>query len=230
MISNVRLGWWIGILLLIVFVWACNPAESSVHYIKRHHKTTQCNPVCPLSTQYTRAFVPTHAGQLAQNAEIDHLGLHRFKDDRELRSAVREGSLVPLPTAQGIVIARQLPANRRYIRPWVVDFLLGMASGYYLRFGVPLQVNSAVRTERIQRNLRHWNPNAAPIHGESASSHLAGTTVDLARRGLSKEQVWWIEGYLLGIGSERVIVFEETNSEACFHIFIIPSSSYKIVY
>jgi len=182
-----------------------------------------CNPVCPLSTQDARVFVPTHAAQLAQNAEIDRLGLHRFKDDRELRSAVREGVLVPLPTAQGIVIAKQLPANRRYVRPWVVDFLLGMATGYYLEFDIPLQVNSAVRTERIQRSLRHWNPNAAPIHGEAASSHLAGTTIDLARRGLSQKQVWWIEGYLLGMGAERVIVFEELR-EPCIHIFVKPTN------
>jgi hypothetical protein len=72
----------------------------------------------------------------------------------------------------------------------------------------------------VQRGLMRWNPNAAPIHGDVASSHLAGTTVDLERRRLTQEQIWWIEGYLLGMG-DSVIVIEELR-EPCFHIMVLP--------
>jgi len=204
-----RLRWWI--LLFIVFVWAVIPAHCSVHYThKPKHRALMVE---------TRMFLPSHESQLRQNEAIDALGLHRYKNDKELRSAVKYGELVPLPV--DLFISKSLPKGRRYLRPWASDFLYDMGFAYGIEFGEEMQINSAVRTMQVQRSLRHWNPNAAPVHGEAASSHLAGATVDLQRRGLTLRQLFWIQNYLKRMG-DRVIVIEELRAGSCIHIFIQP--------
>ena len=67
---------------------------------------------------------------------------------------------------------------------------------YYRQFHAQIQVNSAVRTVKVQKKLRRRNRNAAPAEGDTASSHLAGITVDLQRRGMTKEQIRFVERYL----------------------------------
>ena len=68
-----------------------------------------------------------------------------------------------------------------------------LSEAYYKEFHEQIQVNSAVRTVLVQKKLRRHNRNAAPEKGETASSHLAGLTVDLQRRGMTKAQVKWME-------------------------------------
>jgi hypothetical protein len=111
-----------------------------------------------------------------------------------------------------------LPTNRRYTRPWVNSFLDSIGSAYLAQFGKQLQVNSAVRTVKVQRSLSHWNRNAAPAHGETASSHLAGLTVDIARRGLTKKQNTWIESYLMSLGN--AVIVEKEIHQPCYHICV----------
>lgn len=163
-------------------------------------------------------FPPSTASLIAQNAEIDTLGLPRIKDDRELDRLVEAGELVPIHETKFLQVAANLPKSRRYCKPWTRQFLEDISTDFYMTFGKPLQVTSAVRTERVQRSLRRWNRNAAPIHGETASSHMAGLTVDIARRGLSSDEVLFIEGFLRAIG-EQVIVEEELK-QPCFHVLV----------
>jgi hypothetical protein len=197
------------LIIAILLALMITPSYGKTHYRARRSPKVE-----------TRVFLPSRQSQLAQNAAIDRMGLSRYRNDRELEAAKRSGELVPLPTSGFLSVSNKLPCNRRYVRPWVTSFLIQMATAYYARFDVPLQVNSAVRTMAVQRGLMRWNPNAAPIHGDVASSHLAGTTVDLERRRLTQEQIWWIEGYLLGMG-DSVIVIEELR-EPCFHIMVLP--------
>ena len=82
----------------------------------------------------------------------------------------------------------RLDPSRRFCRPWTLDFVNDLSQAYYNRFHQQIQVNSAVRTVKVQKKLRRHNRNAAPADGDTASSHLAGVTVDLQRRGMSKEQ------------------------------------------
>jgi hypothetical protein len=171
---------------------------------------------CSASAKHSRAFPPSRASLLEQNAEIDRLGLQRYENDRDLSAAVERGDLVPLTST--VCVARSLPTNRRYTRPWVNSFLDSIGSAYLAQFGKQLQVNSAVRTVKVQRCLAHWNRNAAPAHGDTASSHLAGLTVDIARRGLTKKQNTWIEQFLLGLGTG--IIVEEEIHQPCFHVLV----------
>ena len=45
--------------------------------------------------------------------------------------------------------------------------------------------------------------------GDTASSHLAGVTVDLQRRGMNKEQVRWMERYLFYMKALGLVEPEE---------------------
>ena len=143
------------------------------------------------------------------------MNLRRIGDERELSRMVEQGRLVSLPISNELSVAPSLPKERRYVLPMVSDFLAQLSVEYYAQFGVPLQVNSAVRPVTVQRRLRWRNPSAAPVHGEYASSHEAGCTIDLERRRLTKAQRSWLQWRLLyykALG--RVIVEEE---RACFH-------------
>jgi hypothetical protein len=81
-------------------------------------------------------------------------------------------------------------------------------------------VNSAVRTVLVQKKLRRHNRNAAPESGETASSHLAGLTVDLQRRGMTKAQVKWMEEYMRPLKELGLIEPEEERRHWCFHIMV----------
>jgi len=83
-----------------------------------------------------------------------------------------------------------------------------------------LQVNSAVRTMEQQQKLRRHNRNAAPEVGDLTSSHLAGTTVDLARRGLTQAQHQWIESYLKDLRDQQLIEAAEERRTLCFHVMV----------
>jgi hypothetical protein len=64
------------------------------------------------------------------------------------------------------------------------------------------------------------NRNAAPADGDTASSHLAGVTVDLQRRGLSKQQIVWMEHYLFYMKALGLVEPEEERRHWCFHIMV----------
>jgi hypothetical protein len=81
-------------------------------------------------------------------------------------------------------------------------------------------VNSAVRTVKIQKKLRRHNRNAAPIDGDTASSHLAGITVDLQRRGMTKGQIRFVEYYLFYLNALGLVEPEEERHQWVFHIMV----------
>jgi hypothetical protein len=98
-----------------------------------------------------------------------------------------------------------------------------LAGDFYSRFHTPLQVNSAVRTVDFQRHLERTNGNAAPAAGDTASPHLTGQAVDIAKHGLTLPQVAWLRMYLQPlIGSGKIDV-EEEFQQACFHISVYRS-------
>jgi hypothetical protein len=101
-----------------------------------------------------------------------------------------------------------------------MEFLEDISTAYYKEFHQQIQVNSAVRTVLVQKKLRRHNRNAAPETGETASSHLAGLTVDLQRRGMSKAQVKWVEEYLKPLKELGLIEPEEERRQWCFHIMV----------
>ena len=165
-------------------------------------------------------FKPSHESLLLQNAEINRLNLPRIRDDKQLQALITDGDLVSIPPSETLRIQPSLDPARRYCRPWTLNFLNDISEAYYKEFHDQIQVNSAVRTVLVQKKLRRHNRNAAPEKGETASSHLAGLTVDLQRRGMTKAQVKWMEEYLKPLKEMGLIEPEEERRHWCFHIMV----------
>jgi hypothetical protein len=165
-------------------------------------------------------FKPSHESLLLQNEEIDRLNLPRIYDDKQLEKLKLSGDLVPILPTEALRIPPSLDPTRRYCRPWTMDFLEDISTAYYKEFHEQIQVNSAVRTVLVQKKLRRHNRNAAPEFGETASSHLAGLTVDLQRRGMTKAQIAWMEEYLRPLHEARLVEPEEERRQWCFHIMV----------
>src|SRR6266446_10191983 len=179
------------------------------HRMHRFHRVAW-NPV----------FKPSHESLLLPNAEIDRLSLPRIYDDKELNRLIANQDLVPIIPSETLRIQPALDPGRRYCHPWTLDFVHDISEAYYKEFHQQIQVNSAVRTVLVQKKLRRHNRNAAPESGETASSHLAGLTVDLQRRGMTKAQVKWMENYMMPLKELGVIEPEEERRHWCFHIMV----------
>ena len=179
------------------------------HRMHRFHRIAW-NPV----------FRPSHESLLLQNAEIDRLNLPRIRDDKELERLIANGDLVAIVPSESLRIQPSLDPARRYCRPWTLDFVEDISAAYYKEFHQQIQVNSAVRTVLVQKKLRRHNRNAAPEKGETASSHLAGLTVDLQRRGMSHDQIKWMEEYMRPLKELGLIEPEEERRQWCFHIMV----------
>jgi len=165
-------------------------------------------------------FRPSHESLLLQNAEVDRLNLPRIQDETELEALKADGSLVAIIPSESLRIEPSLDPSRRFCRPWTLDFVNDLSLAYYSRFHQQIQLNSAVRTVKVQKKLRRHNRNAAPYEGETASSHLAGVTVDLQRRGLNKDQIRWMEHYLFYMKSLGLVEPEEERRHWCFHVMV----------
>jgi len=184
------------------------------HRMHRFHRM-RWNPV----------FKPSHESLLLQNEEINRLNLPRIYDDKQLEKLKLSGDLVPITTSEALRIQPSLDPARRYCRTWTMEFLEDISTAYYKQFHQQIQVNSAVRTVLVQKKLRRHNRNAAPETGETASSHLAGLTIDLQRRGMTKAQVSWVEAYLKPLKELGLIEPEEERRQYCFHIMVAGSYS-----
>ena len=66
----------------------------------------------------------------------------------------------------------------------------------------------------------HINGNAAPAEGDTASPHLTGQAIDIAKHGLSLTQIAWLRGYLLPLVQQGKVDVEEEFQQACFHISV----------
>jgi len=166
------------------------------------------------------ALKGSHEILLHQNEMADSEGLDRIQDDDDLARKVANKQLVRIPVSAMLHVDDRLPDNRRYCRPWVAQFLTDMAQAHYARFHTPLQVNSAVRTVEFQDKLRRTNGNAAPSDGDTASPHLTGFAVDIAKRSLSQTEVAWMRGYLLPLEQQGKIDVEEEFQQSCFHMSV----------
>src|SRR5882762_6163378 len=180
------------------------------HRKSSHHRRLRWNPL----------FRPSHDSLLRQNAEVDRLDLPRIQDDDELEALKASNALVPIRESMTVKIEHSLDPARRYCRPWTRDFVEDLSQAYYKQFHAQIQVNSAVRTVKVQKKLRRHNRNAAPAEGEIASSHLAGVTVDIQRRGLNHEQIKWVQNYMTPLKAQGLIEPEEERHQWVFHVMV----------
>ncbi|HEX4577866.1 MAG TPA: DUF5715 family protein [Edaphobacter sp.] len=162
----------------------------------------------------------SHEILVRQNQVADHDGLDRIQNDEDLLRMRSERLLVSLPASNALQIDERLPVNRRFCRPWVAQFLAILARAHYVQFHSPLQINSAVRTVEFQQHLVHVNGNAAPAEGDTASPHLTGQAIDIAKHGLSLTEIAWLRGYLLPLVQEGKVDVEEEFQQSCFHISV----------
>ncbi|MGE5053232.1 MAG: DUF5715 family protein [Acidobacteriota bacterium] len=184
--------------------------RARMEHHRRHFRWLRWNPM----------FRPSHESLLLQNAEVDRLNLPRIQDETELEALKADGSLLEIVPGDSLRIDPRLDPSRRYCRSWTLDFVDDLSQAYYNRFHDQIQVNSAVRTVKVQRKLRRHNRNAAPWEGETASSHLAGVTVDLQRRGMGKEQIRWVERYLFYMKALGLVEPEEERRQWVFHVMV----------
>lgn len=161
----------------------------------------------------------SYESMLRQNEEINRLELPRIADEVELAELEARHDLVPIGESDGVHIAIR-EASHRYCRPWTESFLQDLGTAYYQEFGQPIQVNSAVRTVEYQRKLRRHNGNAAPEEGETASSHLAGLTVDINKRGLTRKQHDFIQERLVQLREQGLVEVAEERRQPVFHVMV----------
>jgi hypothetical protein len=205
---------------LFLLAAVCAPAFGLHSYVaprrprrivrRAHLRRLRWNPV----------FRPSRESLLLQNHEIDRMDLPRIQDDAELEQLKAREDLVPIVAGPTLRFDPRLDPDRRYCRPWTREFLDDLSEAYYNRFHGQIQVNSAVRTVKVQNKLRRHNRNAAPSEGEIASSHLAGVTVDIQRRGLSREQIKWVQNYMTPLKAQGLVEPEEERHQWVFHVMV----------
>ncbi len=154
------------------------------------------------------------------------LGLVRIADDGQLEELKQREELVPIRESRSLTIHPGLEAKNRFCRYWTRDFLEDVSDAYYEQFRQPLQVNSAVRTVEQQRRLRRHNHNAAPDRGDTESSHVAGLTVDISKRHMSRQQKKWLEQYMYSLEEAGLLEGAEERRQPVFHIMV--SQQYEI--
>lgn len=160
---------------------------------------------------------------IRQNEKTNADNLERIEDDADLRARIASGQLVRVPESAGLAVNPELPEDRRYCRPWTAAFLKDLSRAHEEQFHHAFEVSSAVRTVEYQRRLMHTNGNAAPAEGDVASPHLTGATIDIAKKGLSRNEIYWMRNRLAALQDEGKIDVEEEFRQSCFHITVYKS-------
>jgi Family of unknown function (DUF5715) len=158
-----------------------------------------------------------------QNAKTDADQLERIENDEDLHDRIAQGVLVPVPASNSLVVNPALPEDRRYCRPWTAKFLSDLAQAHDIQFHHPFEVSSAVRTVEYQKKLMRTNHNAAAAEGDVVSPHLTGATVDIAKAGLTRRELYWMRDRLNTLQSQGKIDVEEEFKQSCFHITVYRS-------
>ncbi len=205
------------LIVLAIFVALATPqSASALRRASHHHRILRGIR----RLLWYPMFRPSHDSLVRQNEEIDRLDLPRIQDDAQLEALKASGELVPIEASESLKIEPSLDPSRRFCRPWTRDFVQDLSEVYYRQFHAQIQVNSAVRTVKVQKKLRRRNRNAAPAEGDTASSHLAGITVDLQRRGMTIEQMRFVEDYLFYLKALGLVEPEEERRHWCFHVMV----------
>ena len=211
----------VSLIMLALFVTLASPQTAfALHRVDPHHHRILHHFRGLRGLLWNPMFRPSHDSLVRQNEEIDRLDLPRIQDDVQLEALKASGELVPIEASDSLKIEPSLDPSRRYCRPWTRDFVTDLSEVYYRQFHAQIQLNSAVRTVKVQKKLRRRNRNAAPAEGDTASSHLAGITVDLQRRGMTIEQMRFVEHYLFYLNALGLVEPEEERRHWCFHVMV----------
>ncbi len=160
---------------------------------------------------------------IRQNEKTNADNLERIEDDADLEARITNGQLVRVPESSGLAVNPSLPEDRRYCRPWTASFLKDLSKAHETQFHRSFEVSSAVRTVAYQKHLMRTNGNAAPAEGDVASPHLTGATIDIAKRGLTRSELYWMRNRLQALQDQGKIDVEEEFRQSCFHITVYKS-------
>ena len=155
-----------------------------------------------------------------QNDMATAEGLERIENEDDLSDRIAHKELVAIPVSAGLTVNGNLPEHHRYCRPWTAVFLENLARAHAMEFHASLEVSSAVRTVEYQKHLMMVNGNAAAAEGDVVSPHLTGATIDIAKNGMSRQEIGWMRSWLLPLQSAGMIDVEEEFQQACFHITV----------
>jgi hypothetical protein len=160
---------------------------------------------------------------IRQNEKTNADNLERIENDADLHDRIARGQLVRVPESDALAVNANLPVDRRYCRPWTATFLTDLSRAHQAQFHHPFEVSSAVRTVEYQKHLMRTNGNAAPAVGDIASPHLTGATIDIAKSGLGRSEIYWMRDRLNSLQAEGKIDVEEEFRQSCFHITVYKS-------
>ncbi|HEX3891453.1 MAG TPA: DUF5715 family protein [Terracidiphilus sp.] len=160
---------------------------------------------------------------IRQNEKTNADNLERIENDTDLQARISNGQLVRVPESSGLAVNPALPDDRRYCRPWTATFLKDLSQAHETQFHHSFEVSSAVRTVEYQKHLMRTNGNAAPAEGDVASPHLTGATIDIAKRGLTRSELYWMRNRLQALQDQGKIDVEEEFRQSCFHITVYKS-------
>ena len=80
-----------------------------------------------------------------------------------------------------------------------------------------LAVTTAAKQGTVANIARFQDPLARfPL----PAGRLAGTTVDIGKRGMSKQEHAWVERYLADLKEKNLVEPLEERRQACFHVMV----------
>jgi len=214
--------------IICLFVLAVSAPSFAVRRSVRHHVRHYSHVSHSSRGRHARfrrllwhpMFPGSHDMLVTENVKLDAMELPRIEDDEQLELMEDSEDLVPIEESRSLKVAANLVPNRRYCRPWTLDFAEDFADAFYAEFHKPIQINSAVRTVEQQKKLRRTNRNAAPQEGDTASTHLTGVTLDFSKRGLTRKEHDWVNRYFLPMRDAGVIDPIEERRQPVFHVVV----------
>lgn len=210
--------------LLLLILWG--PVSDGIYSI------THANSYGKIKVDRYRDYNSTHLFYARRN------GITPFKSTSDFREGidelVSEDRLVKISTNKYYVV-KYLSHSHPYLTPSAARLLEDIGKRFRKKLdenGLPnyaYNITSVLRTKESQKNLRRSNGNAS-----SNTSHLYGTTVDIAYNCLTKRPFLWVkvdayDAKAIKLLSEsigelrregRCVVVTE-RIEKCFHITVI---------
>ena len=156
----------------------------------------------------------------------DAIGLKRYQTQKEI-DEVKGGELVRIDSPH-ILFPQFLPEERHYARPWVKEYVEGLAEDLHehLKSKHAGQDFPRLRVTSLVRSLVAQQRQSSPAKCRTVicSTHLTGSTVDISNSEayVVPEVRAWIRERLLKDRREGKILVIEEFSEPHFHIFVIP--------
>ena len=157
-------------------------------------------------------------------------GLRGFRDLAEITNATKNGTLVTISSPYLEIADNEIPEARRYARPWLRDYVTGLAEDMHAHFSgenaprvgySPLRITSMIRSFADQAALVRRGASPADCrYGFLCSSHTSGSALDFGFRNVSIIQRLWLERRLVEDQRARKIFFilEYTH----YHVFVLP--------